>query len=155
MPALRADAQAIARAANPHKICVRSGADASQVADLVQDFTGRFIDVPALHYRLFTEDRRAVGVVVLHNIGPTAEAELVAWATPGIWQRSTLRFLATWIFHTCGIRRLVVRIPASDDRLKDFARRAGFRHEGTLRGYFPTADASLWAMLPHECPWLR
>ncbi|AMJ61986.1 GNAT family N-acetyltransferase [Bosea sp. PAMC 26642] len=92
----------------------------------------------------------------LHNVTPTGEAELVAAVDRGLLQRSSLRFLAHWIFGEFGVRRLVCRIPADNQPAQDYARRLGFKFEGKAKSYFADdTDASVWVMFAHTCPWLR
>lgn len=92
----------------------------------------------------------------LHNVTPTGEAELVVAADKGLLARSSLRYLAHWIFAEFGARRLVCRIPADNQPAQDYARRVGFKFEGRAHRYFSDdSDASVWVMFAHTCPWLR
>lgn len=105
---------------------------------------------------IFTQDQSRTGAVALHNVTPTMEAELIASSTPGIWHRSTLRYLALWIFMENPIRRLVCRIPANQPKLQDYARRLGFTLEGRAKRYFTDdIDATVWVMFANTCPWLK
>jgi hypothetical protein len=91
----------------------------------------------------------------LHNVTPTGEAELVVAADKGLLLRSSLRYLAHWVFNDFGTRRLVFRIPADNQPAQDYARRLGFTFEGRATRYFANdSDASVWVMFPHTCPWL-
>lgn len=100
-------------------------------------------------------DGKLFGVFALHNVTGTAEAELLAVAGKGVIQRSVLRYLAMWIFEDCRVRRLVCRIPASNRRLQDYARRCGFRFESRAARYFSDdLDASVWVMSARDCTWL-
>lgn len=100
-------------------------------------------------------DGKGYGVFALHRISGTGEAELVVAAGRGLIQRSVLRYIAMWAFEECGVRRLVCRIPANDERLLHYARRAGFSFEGRSARYFSDdIDASVWVMFARDCPWL-
>lgn len=105
---------------------------------------------------IFTHDRCRSGAVALHNVTGSMEAELLASSTPGLWHRSTLRYLALWIFMENPIRRLVCRIPANQPKLQDYARRLGFTLEGRAKRYFTDdIDATVWVMFANTCPWLK
>ena len=92
----------------------------------------------------------------LHNVTPTGEAELVVAADKGLLLRSSLRYLAHWIFGVFGARRLICRIPADNQPAQDYARRFGFQFEGRAKRYFADdSDASVWVMFAHTCPWLK
>ena len=154
MPAHLADGQALDRL-DSRAIFVRPIADSETLADFVQDVARIPLRGPVLLKKFSTGDTRKAGAVALHSIGPTGEVELVAVATPGVWSRGVIRFLARWIFWDLEIRRLVLRIRDSDRTTQTYAYRLGFRFEGRARRWFADdEDAQLWTMLPSECAWL-
>lgn len=116
---------------------------------------GRELGGKPLWVRFFTADQTRGLAAVLHSFTTPAEMELVVFGNPGMLCRTVLGFVSRWAFFTIGLRRLVLRIPVADQRLQDYARRAGFHHEGTARSFFEDGgDASLWAMTARDCPWL-
>lgn len=101
-------------------------------------------------------DNSRFAVFALHNVTPTGEAELVAACDRGMLQRSSLCYLADWIFVQCGVRRLVCRVPAHQTDAIDYLRRLGFRFEGRASRYFSNdCDASVWTLFADECRWLK
>ncbi|TNC16410.1 hypothetical protein FF100_03960 [Methylobacterium terricola] len=125
------------------------------VAGLIQQHTGRWLGPQATWLRLFRIDRPAGLLVALHTPTPAGEVDLVVASDPGVVCRSALRAICGWVFGDVGATRLVVRIPAGASWLSDYARRAGFAHEGRSRDFFGIgADAEIWAMTRHSCRWL-
>lgn len=105
---------------------------------------------------IYSRDYNRSGAVLLHNVTATMEAELLVSASPGVWHRSTLRYLANWIFRELPTRRLICRIPANQLQLQDYARRIGFTLEGRAKRYFSDdIDATVWVMFANTCPWLK
>ncbi|KMO39314.1 hypothetical protein VQ02_10260 [Methylobacterium variabile] len=126
-----------------------------RVAEWVRQGTGRWLGPQATWVRFYRVDREAGLLVVLHTPTQAGEVELVVASDPGMVCRSILRAVSRWVFGDVCAARLVVRIPAGTSWLADYARRAGFAHEGTARDYFDIgADAEVWAMTRHSCRWL-
>ena len=130
------------------------------MASTVYNVTQRGLSGCPVWVRLFDGERGALAV--LHAFNFPAEMELLVLADPGVLDRSALRFLASWAFDKVGgegLRRVVIRVPAGAEQFQDYARRAGFKHEGTARDFFGDgADASVWAMTRADvraCRWFR
>ncbi|MBN9454269.1 MAG: hypothetical protein J0I42_20220 [Bosea sp.] len=154
---LFADSQAeVAQAITNRRIFLQAWPDNSVIATLFAQEKSVPIGTVERNLIIFTHDRSRSGAVALHNVTATMEAELIASSTPGIWHRSTLRYLAFWIFCENPVRRLVCRIPANQPKLQDYARRLGFTLEGRARHYFTDdIDATVWVMFANTCPWLK
>jgi RimJ/RimL family protein N-acetyltransferase len=132
-------------------------ANPAEVIDTIMRPLGIVPNRPDFHHvRLWRADGAAIGFVAVHTVRG-ADAELFAYAWPGIWTRSVVRHLALWIFGPAGLglRRLTARAPASDAALRGYLQRLGFKHEGTLRRARGDDDVLIFGMLAEECPWLR
>ncbi len=81
-----------------------------------------------------------VGGISVDRIDWTdARAELGIWLAPQVRGRGlaprALRLTAGWLFQSCGLERLGVLAEPGNEHLTRAAERAGFVHEGILRGY--------------------
>lgn len=122
----------------------------------LREMTGLPIALASSCQILGLADGTRFACFALHNVTPTGEAELVVAADKGLLLRSSLRYLAQWIFKQYGARRLVCRIPADNQVAQHYARRVGFQFEGRAKRYFADdSDASVWVMFAHTCPWLK
>lgn len=140
---------------HPQRILVEYSDPLERVAEWIAQGCGRSLGSGPGWVRLYRKDESRGLLAVLHGVTPEREADLIVVGHRGMLARSTLRFLAGWAFGTARLRRVGVRIPVNRPDLQDFARRCGFRHEGTARAFFlDGTDASLWAMHHADCPWL-
>jgi hypothetical protein len=156
MPAALADGHALQRAGSPHRIFVngQNGIGDNEAAFTALSRTP--MSGIATQRQFFVPDYSRRLLAVVHQFGPTGEAELVIVNQRLAIPRAVLRNVAWWTFVEMGLRRLLARIRSDDKRTQDFARRAGFVFEGTARRFFADdVDASMWAMTAAECPWLR
>ncbi|KMO22985.1 hypothetical protein [Methylobacterium indicum] len=126
-----------------------------RVAEWIRQGTGQWLGPQATWVRFYRLDREAGMLVVLHTPTQAGEVELTVVSDPGMVSRSILRAVSRWAFGDVCATRLVVHIPSGTAWLADYARRAGFSHEGMARDYFASgADASVWAMTRQSCRWL-
>src|SRR4051794_41100902 len=81
--------------------------DAEFVSLFAREQIGRYpIRQPVLHTRVFNADFSRGGLLILHNITPANDAELVAWVGAGTTiSKAFLHAMAHWIFEQCGLRR--------------------------------------------------
>jgi hypothetical protein len=154
---LRMPAQAADAAPSSTRIWFDCSSDPASIEAWVRDYVRYPIVPPSDHVRFYNHDFSRFGLVFLHNVSETGDAELIVYASPGmVWTTTAVRGLAAWMFVQHDLRRVTARIRGDDDRTKNFARRLGFRHEGIQRRWFADdQDASLWGMLRSECKWLR
>lgn len=151
-PGYRADKSAIRE---PWRLYWDSGAALDEISDIVQRMCRCPVTAPTTHIRLFNADYSRFGCVLLHNATPSGDVELLAFATPGIWNRNTVRAVARWVFIENDFRRATVRIRSSDMRARGYAMRLGFRLEGTQRRWFADDDdAILLGVSREHCRWL-
>lgn len=138
------------------RIYLQACLDNSVIAELLARDKSVPVGIVERNLIIYTQDFSRAGAVALHNVTATMEAELIASSMTGLWHRSTLRYLAFWIFRQSPVRRLVCRIPANQPKLQDYARRLGFRLEGRAHQYFADdIDATVWVMFADTCPWLK
>jgi len=117
--------------------------------------TGQPIESVFAHRLYFTGNMLRHAIVMLHRVSPTREAEMLVYSRDVIWTRGILRELARTVFVTMGARRIVARIPSTDDTVRDLAKRAGFTFEGLSLDYFgPGTSAATYAMTAGTCRWL-
>jgi len=80
------------------------------------------------------------GQVYVHQVDwDNAHAELGIWVSPerrgrGLARRA-LALVATWLLRECGLERVHVLTEPDNEPMLRAAKRAGFSHEGVLRGY--------------------
>ncbi|MCF4123843.1 GNAT family N-acetyltransferase [Methylobacterium sp. SyP6R] len=128
----------------------------SVVSQWIQHGAGRALGHNPTWIRFVQPDRGAGLIVALSAPTPGGEeVDFVCVGDPGVTTRPVLRAACQWAFNVVGARRIVGRVPEEAAWLADYARRAGFTHEGQSRDYFgPGEDASVWAMTRHSCRWL-
>jgi hypothetical protein len=144
-----------AESPSPRRIAVMPPADPNEAVKVIAERVRIDFSPPGYVQLFLTEDRSRGGAVVFHRVTGT-DAEIMAFSeTPGIWARSVLRVVAHTAFYDLDLNRITLRIRSSDRAARDYARRLGFRHEGTQRRAFGDEDAQLWGMLRGECPWFR
>lgn len=104
-------------------------------------------------------DGDAVGWVTLavinweHGLGEIGYAMTTAWQGRGIMRRA-LRMLLQDLFATTKLERIEARCASANDASRHVLEAVGFRHEGTLQGYFvldgERIDNELYAVLKRE-----
>lgn len=149
-----ADLQSVGDVSN-RLIRLELGDTEEAVANCLKVSVGRLIGERPLWLRYVHVGRDRAILLVVSAPHPCGEADLVVVGHPGVLCRSIIRDVCRWAFWGVGLWRLVARIPADRPDLQDYARRGGFKFEGTARGFFGgVADAQVWAMTGLECPWL-
>ena len=110
-----------------------------------------------LYYALGVEvDARLAAVIVYNNYQKHTDVCMHVWAAPGSgWaSRSMLKHLFGYPFLQLGTRRVTGIVRASDDTVRVFNERLGFKREGLLRqGHESGDDLLLTGMLREECRW--
>lgn len=106
---------------------------------------------------------RAIGIIegneiiagIVYNQFRNANIEMTIASTSPRWcRRETLKFLFAYPFIQLGCRRVTAATEATNQPVRAFLVRLGFRHEGNLRQWFGPADAAVYGMLRSECRWL-
>ena len=121
----------------------------------IGSLAGRRLGPSPTWVRIVRPDLARGALFLIDHLHVDGEAELTVVADPGVICRSVVRDIARWAFRGLRLNRLVVRVPANCPNLSSLAGRAGFRREGTARGFYGgVLDAELWAMTAADCPWL-
>ena len=80
----------------------------------------------------------------------------IAALTPRWCSRGVLAALFGYPFGQLGAGRAQATIRRGNRSARRFVERLGFRYEGMARAAWPTGeDAAVYAMLRHECRWVR
>jgi RimJ/RimL family protein N-acetyltransferase len=98
-------------------------------------------------------DELVAGVVYNNLRWPNIEAS-IASTDPGWCSRRNLAAIFAYPFRQLGCRRLGALTEATNQPVRAFLCRLGFREEGLCRQALPTGDAVIFGMTPQECRWL-
>jgi RimJ/RimL family protein N-acetyltransferase len=155
LPASYADHAAEARHKQDRIFCIKE-ANNSEIDRLASDWSRLPISQPSLSLRLFNSSNTVFGAVVAHNFSAGGDAELIVCLMPGLpVTRTLVRSLARWLFNDLDLRRVTLRIPASNMKAREAATRLRFQYEGRQRRWLTDDDDMLiYGMLRAECPWL-
>ena len=94
------------------------------------------------------------GIVYNNFRWPTMEASIAS--TDASWcSRRNLAAIFAYPFRQCECTRLGATTEATNQPVRAFLGRLGFREEGLLKSALPDrADAVIFGMTPEECRWL-
>jgi RimJ/RimL family protein N-acetyltransferase len=98
-------------------------------------------------------DELITGIVYNNLIWPSIEAS-IASTDPGWCSRRNLAAIFAYPFRQLGCRRLGALTEATNQPVRAFLCRLGFREEGLCRQALPSGDAVIYGMTPEECRWL-
>jgi hypothetical protein len=157
IPALYADQTAKARHERERVYFIHD-ANSEEINRVATEWAHLPITNPSLQIRLINGSNTKFGLVIAHSFSGSA-AELVACIGPGLpVTRSLVRGIFRWLFQDLDLRRVTLRIPASNTKAVEAATRLRFKYEGRQRRWLADdEDVLLFGMLRSECPayWLR
>ena len=105
-------------------------------------------------------DGRLIGGLVyneyrIQRFGKTMQIS-IATTSPRWCTRKVLRSLFGYPFQQMGVTRLWAAARRKNTQSRSLMERLGFKYEGMARkGYDGIQDSAIYAMLPHECDWIR
>ena len=117
----------------------------------VERSLGIAVERPARAIGLMDDEKRPLCAAIFNDFnGSNIEVTLVAERMT----RGALRYIAQYVFGTCGCRRLSARAKKRNKRSLRFMKRVGFTYEAVLKRYYQDDDAVLFRMFKEECAWL-
>lgn len=96
-----------------------------------------------------------LGVVVFSRFTPGNCEITVASQSPRFITKDFAYAVTAYAFMQLKCRRVTAFIAVGNDRSLKLAQRLGFRHEGTVRDWFPTSDAHVLGLLADDCKFLK
>ena len=127
------------------------GEDA-EVAYVVGTGLGQKIEPPFVGIGI-VQHGLIVGGYIINDFNG-ANVELTAYA-PNMLRRGHLVLLARYIYGQLQCRRITARANRKNKASLRTLKKAGFKYEATLKGYYPDGDAVLFGLLRENCRWLR
>lgn len=142
-------------ALDPRRLYYHARGDAAEVISCARQY-GVALGEPLRWLCFYDGGHKRHVIVALHRFSGAGDAELSMFGDRGLVSRLLLRNVASWAFDAFALHRVTARILSVDHVSQDYARRAGFRFEGTARSYFaPGVDASVWSLRREDCRWLK